>query len=122
MRPDERDLDEEIRGHLAISVRERIERGEDPEAARLAALREFGYVPGDPRLDAPRLVQPLVRRRLAALGAGHARRPALAAARQGPGRHRRGHARARHRRQRRDLQRRPRRAAAPARQSRRRIA
>ncbi len=45
MRPDERDLDDEIRGHLALSVRERIERGEDPEAARLAALREFGYVP-----------------------------------------------------------------------------
>ena len=45
MRPDERDLDEEIRGHLALSVQERIERGEDPEAARLAALREFGYVP-----------------------------------------------------------------------------
>ena len=45
MAPDERDLDEEIRSHLALSVRERIERGEDPEAARLAALREFGYVP-----------------------------------------------------------------------------
>src|ERR671911_890328 len=45
MRPDDRDLDEEIRGHLALSVKERIERGEDPEAARLAALREFGYVP-----------------------------------------------------------------------------
>ncbi len=45
MRPDEQDLDEEIRGHLAISVSQRIERGEDPEAARLAALREFGYVP-----------------------------------------------------------------------------
>src|SRR5688572_19211242 len=45
MRPDERDLDEEIRGHLALSVKARIERGEDPEAARLAALREFGYVP-----------------------------------------------------------------------------
>ena len=45
MRPDERDLDDEIRGHLAISVKDRIERGEDPEAARLAALREFGYVP-----------------------------------------------------------------------------
>ena len=45
MRPDERELDEEIRAHLAISVRERIEAGEDPEAARLAALREFGYVP-----------------------------------------------------------------------------
>jgi predicted permease len=45
MRPDERDLDEEIRGHLAISVKERIERGEDPKAARLAALRELGYIP-----------------------------------------------------------------------------
>ena len=45
MRPDEHDLDEEIRGHLAISISQRIERGEDPEAARLAALREFGYVP-----------------------------------------------------------------------------
>ena len=62
MRPDERELDEEIRGHLALSIKERIERGEDPEAARLAALREFGYVPRDPRLDAARLVQPLVRR------------------------------------------------------------
>ena len=45
MGPDERDLDDEIRGHLALSVQERIERGEDPESARLAALREFGYVP-----------------------------------------------------------------------------
>jgi predicted permease len=45
MRPDDRELDEEIRGHLAISVKERIDRGEDPEAARLAALREFGYIP-----------------------------------------------------------------------------
>jgi predicted permease len=45
MRPDERDLDEEIRSHLALSVRERIERGEDPEAARRAALSEFGYIP-----------------------------------------------------------------------------
>ena len=45
MRPDEHDLDEEIRCHLEISVKERIARGEEPEAARLAALREFGYVP-----------------------------------------------------------------------------
>ena len=45
MRPDDRELDEEIRGHLALSVQERIERGDPPEAARLAALREFGYVP-----------------------------------------------------------------------------
>ncbi len=44
MSPDQRDLDEEIRGHLALSTQERIERGEKPEAARLAALREFGYV------------------------------------------------------------------------------
>jgi len=45
MRPDDRDLDEEIRGHLAITVQQRLDRGEAPEAARLAALREFGYVP-----------------------------------------------------------------------------
>ena len=45
MRPDDHDLDDEIRGHLALSVKERIDRGEDPAAARLAALREFGYVP-----------------------------------------------------------------------------
>jgi len=44
MRPDLDDLDDEIRGHMAISIKERIERGEDPEAARLAALREFGNV------------------------------------------------------------------------------
>jgi putative ABC transport system permease protein len=44
MRPDERELDDEIRGHLALCVRERIDNGEDPEAARLAALREFGYI------------------------------------------------------------------------------
>ena len=45
MRPDDRDLDDEIRGHLALSAKERRECGEDPESARLAALREFGYVP-----------------------------------------------------------------------------
>ena len=73
MRPDDRELDDEIRGHLALSVKERIERGEDPEAARLAALREFGYVPADPRLDAARLVQPLVRRGRGPR-AGHAHR------------------------------------------------
>src|SRR5215831_11052428 len=38
------DLDAEIRGHLALSVKERIERGEDPRSARLAALKEFGNV------------------------------------------------------------------------------
>jgi len=44
MRPDERDLDEEIGGHLALAIKERIDRGEDPRAARLGALEEFGYV------------------------------------------------------------------------------
>jgi putative ABC transport system permease protein len=43
-RPDDNDLDEEIRGHLAISIKQRIENGEDPAAARLAALKEFGNV------------------------------------------------------------------------------
>src|SRR5947208_11280079 len=42
MRPNHDDLDEEISGHLALSIRERIERGEDPASARLAALKEFG--------------------------------------------------------------------------------
>src|SRR5262245_58658245 len=44
MAPGDNDLDEEIRGHLALSERERIEAGEDPEAARRAALKEFGNV------------------------------------------------------------------------------
>jgi putative ABC transport system permease protein len=42
--PGDDDLDAEIRGHLAISIRERVDRGEDPRAARLAALKEFGNV------------------------------------------------------------------------------
>src|SRR5690348_5981073 len=42
MRPDEHDLDEEIRGHLALEIKERVERGEDPRSARLAALKDFG--------------------------------------------------------------------------------
>ncbi len=45
MRPDERDLDDELRASLAINIKERIDRGEDPESARRAALRELGYVP-----------------------------------------------------------------------------
>src|SRR5262245_51430744 len=45
MRPGQHDLDEEIRGHLALSIQERVDGGESPEAARLAALREFGYLP-----------------------------------------------------------------------------
>jgi predicted permease len=44
MRPDERDLDDEIRGHLALAIKERIDRGQSPEAARRAALAEFGYL------------------------------------------------------------------------------
>ena len=44
MQPGLRELDDEIRGHMALCVKERVERGEDPEAARLAALREFGNV------------------------------------------------------------------------------
>lgn len=45
MRPDPRDIDDEIRGHLALAIKERVDRGEDPDAARLAALGELGYVP-----------------------------------------------------------------------------
>jgi predicted permease len=45
MRPDDRDIDEEIRSHIALSVQERIDRGDDPDVARRAALQEFGYVP-----------------------------------------------------------------------------
>src|SRR5262249_37345245 len=44
MAPDDNDLDEEIRGHLAIEIQQRIERGEDRASARLAALRDFGNV------------------------------------------------------------------------------
>src|SRR5437773_6860759 len=44
MRPDDHELDDEIRGHMALSVKERIECGEGPEAARLASLKEFGNV------------------------------------------------------------------------------
>lgn len=45
MRPHDRELDDEIRGHLALAIKERIDRGEDPDQARLAALRDLGYVP-----------------------------------------------------------------------------
>src|SRR5262245_45640901 len=43
--PHDDELDQEIRGHLALAIQERIERGEDPRSARLAALAEFGYIP-----------------------------------------------------------------------------
>lgn len=42
MHPDERELDDEIRAHLALALKDRVERGEDPESARYSALREFG--------------------------------------------------------------------------------
>src|SRR5512135_1072259 len=42
--PDDRDLEDEIRSHLELSIRERIERGEDPQSARRAALEEFGSI------------------------------------------------------------------------------
>jgi putative ABC transport system permease protein len=44
MRPHDDELDDEIRGHLALSLKERIDRGEDPASARLAALKDFGNV------------------------------------------------------------------------------
>jgi predicted permease len=41
-RRQEDDLDDEIRAHLAMATRDRIEGGEPAESARLAALKEFG--------------------------------------------------------------------------------
>ncbi len=38
----DRELDEEIRSHFDMAVRERIERGESPEEAQRAVRREFG--------------------------------------------------------------------------------
>ncbi|MGE0453567.1 MAG: ADOP family duplicated permease [Vicinamibacteria bacterium] len=43
-RPDDEELDEEIRAHLAIATEERMADGGDQESARYAALREFGNV------------------------------------------------------------------------------
>src|SRR5262249_39320206 len=40
----DRVVDEEIQSHLAMAIRDRIVAGEDPESARLNALREFGNV------------------------------------------------------------------------------
>src|SRR5688572_23138023 len=39
-----RDLDDEIRGHMRMAIEERVAAGEDPEAARLAAMKDFGNV------------------------------------------------------------------------------
>lgn len=44
MGPTQDELDDEIRGHMALSVLDHVERGEDAESARYAALREFGNV------------------------------------------------------------------------------
>src|SRR5512144_3164295 len=38
------DLQDEIRAHLAMAAADRIRDGEDPRAARLAALKEFGNI------------------------------------------------------------------------------
>src|SRR5262245_39308708 len=38
----DREIAEELRGHLDMAVRDRIARGESPGDARLAALRELG--------------------------------------------------------------------------------
>jgi predicted permease len=45
MHPEERELDDEIRGHLALEIQQRIDRGESPQQARANALRQFGYLP-----------------------------------------------------------------------------
>jgi predicted permease len=41
-RDNERDVEEEIRGHLAIAARERMANGADPRTAHLASVKEFG--------------------------------------------------------------------------------
>jgi predicted permease len=43
-RREDEDLQDEIRAHLALASRDRIEGGEDPRAAQLASLKEFGNV------------------------------------------------------------------------------
>ena len=43
-RPDDDDLQEEIRTHLAMSAHDHVADGADQETARLASLREFGNV------------------------------------------------------------------------------
>jgi hypothetical protein len=107
-------FDEEIRGHLAISIKERIERGEDPESARLAALKEFGNV--TLTCEAMRAAS-LPRWFDAAEALAHDIRFAFRSlARERARGHGRRDARARHRRQCRDLQRRARGASTSARQ------
>jgi len=38
------ELDEEIQAHLQMDIQDRIGRGESPEHARAAAMREFGNI------------------------------------------------------------------------------
>src|SRR5579871_3366807 len=40
----EYDLEHELQFHLNVEIRQRVERGEDPQAAREAVLREFGNI------------------------------------------------------------------------------
>ena len=40
-----RDLNEELEAHLRLAIEDRVSRGEDPEAARTAALQELGNMP-----------------------------------------------------------------------------
>ena len=44
MRHDDDDLQEEIRAHLAMAAKDRVEDGADPKAAREASVKEFGNV------------------------------------------------------------------------------
>ena len=48
-RPDDDDLDREIRAHLAIAEEERVAEGSDRETAHFAALKDFGNVTLDHR-------------------------------------------------------------------------
>ena len=38
------DLDAELQSHIAIETRQRVERGESPQSAHEAAMREFGNI------------------------------------------------------------------------------
>jgi hypothetical protein len=70
--------------HIALSIKERIENGEDPKAARLAALKEFGNV--TLTRDSIRAVwRPRWLESADAPAARHPHRDALADARQRPG-------------------------------------
>ena len=42
MRRHQDEFDDEIRGHLALDIQERMERGENADDARFAAMRELG--------------------------------------------------------------------------------